>query len=166
MGDARQAAIRVAALKALDDKVSEAYERARVDALASLSPGDRLHAVLADGADIGTVWVEGRGPKPKVLNPAALLRWVKDNHPDEVETIEQVRESFLGVLLSRAENVDGEAVDAKTGEFLPGVVFKPGISFTKTSQTHDQVAAFTSALWAGELADFLPASVYPELETP
>jgi hypothetical protein len=159
--DARQAAIRVAALKALYDKVREAYNQARADAVAALSPGDRLHAALPDGADIGTVSVVAGKTTAKVTNPAALLEWVKINAPDEVETVARVRESYVGALLARCENVDGAAMHAKTGELLPGVRFDTGDPYARVTQTAEQLKTFTTALWAGELADVLPASVGP-----
>jgi hypothetical protein len=161
MSDARQAAIRVAALKALLDKVKAAYDQARADAVAALSPGDRMHAALPDGADIGTVSVTPGRTTAKVNNPAALLEWVRVNAPDEVETVARVRESYLGALLARCENVDGAAMHAKTGELLPGVRFETGDPYARVTQTHDQLKTFTTALWAGGLADVLPASVGP-----
>jgi hypothetical protein len=152
MSDARQAAIRVAALKALRDKVSDAYNQARADAVAALSPGDRLHAALPDGSDIGTVSVVDGKTSAKVTNPAALLKWVQVNAPDEVEQVPQVRESYLGALLARCENVDGAAMHAKTGELLPGVRFETGDPYARVTQTHDQAEAFVSAWRAGTLA--------------
>jgi hypothetical protein len=148
MADARQAVIRVAALKALLDKVKTAYDQARVDALEALSPGDRLHAALPDGADIGTVTVVDGRTSAKVTNPAALLEWVRVNAPDEVEQVPRVRESYVGALLSRCENVDGAAMHAKTGELLPGVRFETGDPYARVTQTTDQLAAFVAA-WAG-----------------
>jgi hypothetical protein len=141
----RDAVIRVAALKALYDKVREAYNAARADALDALSPGDRLHAALPDGADIGTVTVVDGRTTAKVVNPAALLEWVKVNAPDEVEQVPRVRESYVGALLARCENVDGAAMHGKTGELLPGVVFETGDPYTRVTQTHDQLAAFAEA---------------------
>jgi hypothetical protein len=148
MTNPREAAVRVAALKALHDKVREAYNQARADAVAALSPGDRLHAALPDGADIGTVSVVGGKTTAKVTNPAALLEWVTVNAPDEVETVARVRESYVGALLARCENVDGAAMHAKTGELLPGVAFQRGDNYTRVTQTTDQLAAFVKA-WAG-----------------
>jgi hypothetical protein len=145
MSDARQAAVRVAALKALLDKVRDAYEQARADAGATLSVGDRLHAALPDGADIGTVSVTAGRTTAKVTNPAALLEWVRVNAPDEVETVAVVRESYVGALLSRCENVDGAAMHAKTGELLPGVRFETSDPYTRVTQTHEQQAAFAEA---------------------
>jgi hypothetical protein len=150
--DARQAAIRVAALKALYDKVREAYNQARADAVAALSPGDRLHAALPDGADIGTVSVVAGKTTAKVTNPAALLEWVKINAPDEVETVARVRESYVGALLARCENVDGAAMHAKTGELLPGVRFETGEPYARVTQTADQQAAFVEAWRLGKPA--------------
>jgi hypothetical protein len=151
MGDARQAAVRVAALKALYDKVRAAYNQARTDALDALSPGDRLHAALSDGSDIGTVSVTPGRTTAKVVNPAALLEWVRINAPDEIEHVPTVRESYLGVLLSRAENVDGMAMNGKTGELLPGVRFETGDPYTRVTQTVEQLAAFVDAYNTGAL---------------
>jgi hypothetical protein len=166
-GDARQAAIRVAALKALRDKVSDAYNQARADAVAALSPGDRLHAALPDGADIGTVSVVDGKTTAKVTNPAALLEWVQTNAPSEVETVARVRDSYIGVLLSRCENVDGAAMHARTGELLPGVRFETGDPYTRVTQTHDQQAAFMEAWWSGEIRTALPfGTTRPQLADP
>jgi hypothetical protein len=152
----RDAVIRVAALKALYDKVREAYNQARADAVAELSPGDRLHAALPDGADVGTVTVVDGKTTAKVTNPAALLEWVQVNAPDEVETVARVRESYVGALLARCENVDGAAMHAKTGELLPGVRFETGEPYARVTQTHDQLAAFEEAwIHGGVLAGAL-----------
>jgi hypothetical protein len=155
MTNPREVAVRVAALKALYDKVKDAYNQARADALEALQPGDRLHAALPDGADIGTVSVVPAKTTAKVTNPAALLEWVTVNAPDEVEHVARVRESYVGALLSRCENVDGAAMHAKTGELLPGVRFETGEPYARVSQTHDQLAAFVQA-WAGGALPPLP----------
>jgi hypothetical protein len=151
MGDAREAVIRVAALKALRDKVSDAYNTARDAALDALHPGDRLRAELPDGSNIGTVTIVDGRTTAKVTNPAALLEWVRVNAPDEVETVARVRESYVGALLARCENVDGQAMHAKTGELLPGVRFETSDPYTRVTQTADQLAAFVDAYNAGEL---------------
>lgn len=147
----RDLVVRVATLKALYDKVKAAYNQARADAIGELGPGDRLRARLDDGSVIGTVTVvEGR-ITAKVTDPAALLEWVRVNAPDEVETVERVRESYVGALLSRCENVDGAAMHAKTGELLPGVAFSTGEDYARVSQTADQLAAFETAWGTGRL---------------
>ncbi len=151
MTNPRDVAVRVAALKALYDRVRDAYNAARAEASDTLQPGDRLRATLADGADIGTVSVvEGR-ITAKVTDPDALLKWVQVNAPGEVETVQRVRESYVGALLARCENVDGAAMHAKTGELLPGVAFTVGDTYARVTQTHDQQAAFVDAYNAGQL---------------
>jgi hypothetical protein len=161
MTNPREAAVRVAALKALDDKVHAAYNQARADALAALSPGDRLHAALPDGADIGTVSVVPAKTAAAVADPAALLAWVQTNAPTEVEAVYRVRESYIGALLARCENVDGAAMHAKTGELLPGVRFETGDAYARVSQTAEQLAAFAKAWRADEIRaiDELDAAV-------
>ncbi len=154
----RDVAVRVAALKALYDKVRDAYNAARAEAADTLQPGDRLRATLPDGANIGTVSVvEGR-TTAKVTDPDALLKWVQVNAPTEIETVHRVRESYVGALLSRCENVDGAAMHAKTGELLPGVGFTVGDTYARVTATHDQQAAFVEAWWRGDLADVLPGT--------
>jgi hypothetical protein len=145
MSDPREVAVRLAALKALLDRVKDAYNAARAEAADTLEPGDRLGATLTDGANIGTVTVvEGR-TTAKVTDPHALLAWVQTNAPSEVETVPRVRESYVGALLSRCENVDGQAMHAKTGELLPGVRFETGDTYARVTATHDQQAAFVEA---------------------
>jgi hypothetical protein len=173
MTDAREAAIRVAALKALYDKVRDAYNAARSDAVGALSPGDRLHAALPNGVDIGTVTVVDGKTTAKVTNPAALLEWVKVNAPDEVETVARVRESYVGALLARCENVDGQAMHAKTGELLPGVRFETGDPYARVTQTAGQQAAFVTAWRTTSIAWDIPElsldvilPVHPRLPEP
>jgi hypothetical protein len=163
MGEQNEAVVRVAALKALYDKVKTAYNQARLDVVEHMWAGDRLRAALPDGSDIGNVTVVKGRTTAKVTNPAALLEWVRVNAPDEVETVARVRESYVGALLARCENVDGAAMHAKTGELLPGVRFETGEPYTRVSQTHDQQAAFVEAWWAGGLTDMLPLLVSPRL---
>ncbi len=166
MTNPRDTAVRVAALKALYDRVRDAYNAARAEAADTLQPGDRLRATLAGGADIGTVTVvEGR-TTAKVTDPDALLKWVQVNAPSEVETVARVRESYVGALLSRCENLGGTdavgaAMHGKTGELLPGVGFTVGDAYARVTQTHDQQAAFVEAWWAGELPDVLPGGPVP-----
>jgi hypothetical protein len=169
MTNPREVAVRVAALKALYDKVRAAYNAARADAVAALSPGDRLHAALPDGADIGTVSVVDGKTTAKVTNQSALIEWVKANAPDEVVIVHvpQVRESYLGALLARCENVDGAAMHAKTGELLPGVRFETGEPYARVTQPADQQAMFLQAWRTGAagtrgLMSLLP----PEPEEP
>ncbi len=155
-GNPRDVAVRVAALKALYDRVKDAYNTARDEAATVLQPGDRLRATLSDGANIGTVTVvEGR-TTAKVTDPDALLKWVQVNAPSEVETVARVRESYVGALLARCENVDGAAMHGKTGELLPGVGFTVGDTYARVTATHDQQAAFVEAWRRGDLAS-IPA---------
>jgi hypothetical protein len=56
----------------------------------------------------------------KVSDEEALLDYVLDNFPGEVETITRVRDSFKKVLLGRVEVSDGVAYDT-TGEAVPGL---------------------------------------------
>lgn len=151
MTDARTAAIEVAALKALADEVSAQYKAAKQRALDALDAGDRKGAVLPDGQDIGTVWVTKGKVSGAVTDPAALLEWAKAYHPDEVETVHRVRDSFVAALLGRSENVDGTAVDTRTGEVIPGLTYRLTEPYVAAKQTPEQRQAFVRAWVDGHL---------------
>jgi hypothetical protein len=113
MSDLKAAAIRVAVLKALIDKVTAVDETARGELLAAMldSGAEKVTAELADGTKVSSVSLCG-GDKAvaRVVDDRAFLAWVKLHRPDEVE--EKVRASFKKVVLDEA---------AATGEEIPGV---------------------------------------------
>ena len=161
---ARTAALRLAALYALKDAITTAYNEARKEAEDELDPSDRKSAVLPNGANIGTISYTKGSFTAKVTDPDLLLGWVKDNAPGEVVTVETVRESYVKALLGRVKDSDGAAYDAKTGEVIPGVEFVHGDPYVKTAQTAEQREAFIAAWQRGEVPGVsLGAALTPEL---
>jgi len=101
----------------------------------------------------GTVSVAVRDDKPSISDEAALLAWVKDNHPGEV--VETVRPAFTKALLERAAIIDGMVIDTATGEALPWAGIREGAVYV-TTPTGDAKAKAT-ALWETALRDRLDA---------
>jgi len=146
---AREAAVRVAVLKALTDQIKETVAQARADVLKQLGAGDRKNAILPDGTSVGTVTVSVREGKVQayVEDEAAFLAWVTEERPDEIIT--EVRSSYRRALL------DGLA---KTGEVVPGVSFSRADDsepYVTVRQTDAQVAAVVCAWQDGSLATIL-----------
>ena len=76
--------------------------------------------------DLATVTLPVSREAPIVTDPAALAAWCERHHPTEVETLRQVRASYLPALLSALE-CDGDVVcDPDTGEVIPGLGVRPG----------------------------------------
>lgn len=89
-----------------------------------------------DGTPLVTLTVTEPKDKFVVSDPNAVLDWVIDNFPAETETVSQVRESFLKVLMSRLVNDTEEGVvDTATGSPVPGVKFVPAGDPTSFSTT-------------------------------
>ena len=82
----------------------------------------------------------------------AFLKWVKQNHPDAVETVEQIKATWREGFLKRAVETDLSApedrqcLDAATGEVIPGLGVSRGgvpigISITVESDAKKAFAA-------------------------
>jgi hypothetical protein len=76
--------------------------------------------------DLGTVILPVSKETVVVADPAAVLAWVKERHPSEVEHIEQVRPSFMVALLQRLAPAADIVVDPTTGEMVPGLAVRAG----------------------------------------
>lgn len=96
--------------------------------------------------DLATMTLGVSHETPYVTNEVALLEWVADRYPDQVETVEQIRPAFRTRLLDEAVIDDGDAVDAETGEVIRGVGVRPGgVAGSLTIRpTHDARVVFTA----------------------
>lgn len=149
-------------LKAVMAKVGEEQvKRVRAEIadalLDTLDPGDRKHATLSDGTDVGTISVSQTKVTAVVKNEAAFLAWVKQNRPDAVVTTEVVRESDRRILLEHA---------LRDGALLPGVEFVPGGGNLTVSVSDGQRQALAAAYQAGaiDMADLeLPEGLTDDL---
>lgn len=89
--------LKVAALRMLSDRASDAYERARLEAEAVLPKGARW-PVEIDDVKVGTVTRSAPGKAAHVSDEVAFTAWVKERYPEDVEpeidivgTTEQVK---------------------------------------------------------------------------
>lgn len=105
-----------------------------------LSPGDRKHATLADGTDVGTISVTQVKTKLVVTDERAFTAWVKEHRPHMI--VETVRETDARALLDKA---------LKDGEVLPGVEFTTTGGNLSVSVSEDQRKAIAAAYQAGSI---------------
>lgn len=139
-------------LKALADRVAAALTAAKTDTLAAMEVGERLVVKVGD-VPVGTVTVTHGRVAARITDPRALLAWVKANHPTEVVAVEEVRSSFVTVLLKRAKDC---------GEVIPGVEVSTGDPYL-LAPVDDAASQVIAGAWAdGTLR--LPASVLPQIE--
>lgn len=112
---AHRAILESAILKELD----ALYDETR-GALAEsgMQPGDRVTV-----GDLGYVQVTKPRPSRRVVDWAALTRWVEQHAPDQIITTTQISPSFIKALTT-----SGEYVSPTTGEVLEpeGVGTMPG----------------------------------------
>ena len=97
--------------KWLEDRIKEwkAEAKRNLDLLA----GERKAAVV-DGAVLGHVTMVNGRKTAKVVNDAALLAFVKDRYPNEIEVTERIQPAFLKRLLDdvakKGAHVDADGV--------------------------------------------------------
>lgn len=103
--------------KWLGEKVTEWEKAAKPDL--GLLVGERKAAVV-EGMVIGHVTMAKGARRAKVANENALLAWVADNHPTEIETVTRIRPAFLTSLLDKAKRV-GAMVDSD-GVVIDGLI--------------------------------------------
>lgn len=127
--DALTPACRAAVLKALLDEVGAAYKAARDggdDQLRQLNAqagADRLE-IRVPGVDapVARLSLSSEATKSVAVNEEAMLAWARTRHPEEVQTIEQVRPAFRTALLDRlVMDADGVVTDPATGERIDWV---------------------------------------------
>lgn len=73
----------------------------------------------------GTVPLSLSQDRVEVTDEAALVAWVADNYPSEVETVLTVRPAFRDLLLKGLAE-SGEDCCTADGTRVPGVVFRAG----------------------------------------
>lgn len=101
MSELERATVRAAVLKILNDRVYAAFKAAKDEVASHLGPEGRKNAVL-EGNKLASVSVSKSG-RITVTNEPALLRWVQENYPTEIETVERVRPAFLDLIKKDTE---------------------------------------------------------------
>lgn len=146
-----------AALAAIKAGIEAAMKEAGNDAL---SFGTQ-NGVKSFMTPFGAVTLVTKDPAI-AFDDAALLAWVQENHPTEVETITRVRPSFEKVLRDRLVIVKGEDVlDPATGELLEfATVVQPGDPHISFPSSKEQKAAKAEAVeWVRGRTDELTGAL-------
>lgn len=99
--------------------------------------------------DVATVAASVSHESVSVDNSRALVAWVEQRYPTEVERVPTVRAAWLADFLLRAKPNGDVACDPDTGEIVPGLSVREGGHFAGVSirATSDAKAVF------GALAD-------------
>jgi hypothetical protein len=101
--------------------------RAEVEAEALAEYEENGNGVTWTMRDLGKVTLPLSTEAPVISDVEALTKWAKIRHPENVETVEQVRAAFQTWLLQNAEIVaDGVVMDPETGEVIPGMAVREG----------------------------------------
>lgn len=109
---------------AAKDKAAALREQLNADARAELAEQGMAPTWRLPG--VGTATLPVTQQTAYVADMLALLAWVADRYPSEVEQIPQVRPAFQATLAARVV-VDGESVvDSATGEVVPGYAVRAG----------------------------------------
>jgi hypothetical protein len=138
--------------KVLGDRVKAANAAAKDTVLATGAPGDRVTPRLPDGTPLKGASVsiaEGRR-NLVVVDERAFRAWVKAQHPTEVESIEQVRPSYLDSLRAGADE-SGPVFDPATGEEIPGLEVRNGAPYVSVRAAGPAVAVIEQAWQDGTL---------------
>lgn len=127
-------------MRALKNRVKELELEINAQFLAALDEGDSKAATLPDGITLGKVTKTRGRLTPTVIDETAFLRWVQENHPEEIEP--QVRPAFRAKIIETTKSY-GVAIDPSTCEVVPGVELRTGdpfISF-RPARGYQQIVA-------------------------
>lgn len=168
-------ALQAAVLKALETRVKSAQAEIKLELADLLAREETIPAKLDDR----TVAKVSK-PKPRaagrVTNGDALFKWVKDNHPEEIErrldldaatldmlaemhpdwVTESVRPSYAAHLCDLAKT-NGSAFDEKTGEEVPGVEQAEDAESIRVTPDKTAGDLIEEAWQQGRLAELLTA---------
>lgn len=152
----REDAVRLALLKVLGEMLGETKGVADCAVRDEWHPGDRLTAALPDGTCVGTVTLANGKKTAKIDNAIDFTEWARKAHPDQIETVkfDRVKPDFAERLLSAARQ-RGVAVDAETGEVVPGIEVSQGDPYPMVKLTDDAREAVAKAWQVGELAELV-----------
>lgn len=164
MTDVREQALRAALLKVITERLGDAKKVAHTEISDTWQEKDRTTAVLPGRRVLGTVTLASGKTTAKVADQAAYEKWVRETHPGEfVEiTVRQVRPEFTTRILSAARQL-GTAVDAETGELVPGVDVVKGDPHPMVRLDSEALALVAEAWQSGELAELVGGLLRPAI---
>lgn len=162
--DARTTALHLTAVTKLGERLRLTAVALRAQVTEELQVGDRLTVTL-DGVRISQVTCKAGAVSTRVSDRAALLAWVRQWYPTEVETLttSQVRPAFVEKILAWAKTA-GEPVDPSSGDLIPGVEVHQGEPTIAVTPTKEADAAIAAAWASGQLP--LPSQILQLPTTP
>lgn len=128
--------------QALVDAAGAQVKAMRQELLAEMGPGDRIAARAPSGKEVGKVWVSDPKARTVVTDSEAFVRWVQENHPEEVVMIPTVRSSYRDALIK------ADGIDPTTGEEVPGMaqtVGTPTLTVSPTEYGRSLAAKFVGS---------------------
>lgn len=157
-------ASRLALLKVLGERLKDAKTAADCEIRDTWRPKDRAAAVLPDGTEIGAVTLASGRKKSSLTDETAFEKWVAKTHPEEMETVTltRPRPEFTERLMSAARQL-GEAVDAATGEAVPGITVTEGEAYP-TVRLASGAADLLAVAWRDGVLTDLIGSLLPAIE--
>ena len=131
-------ATRFMLLDRLAKRVKTAADAAKAELDKGMLPGDRTGVSLPLNGEPVVLGAVTR-PKPTtkwvVTDEAALLAWVKEDHPERIEMVPQIREWYVKSLLDNAAANGAPITDE--GEIVPGIGQKTGSSYISPKPEKD-----------------------------
>lgn len=153
----QEQALQMALLKVLVTELATAKKVADCEIRDTWRPSDRLTATIPGGEDIGTVTLAKGRASAAVTDQAAYEAWVRVNHPEWIETVpatERINPDATARLTSAARK-NGVAVDAETGEEVPGITVSAGDPYPMVKLTGDAREAVAAAWRDGSLTELV-----------
>jgi hypothetical protein len=149
-------ALRFALLKVLVAELAGAKRVADCEIRDEWRPSDRLTATIPAGKDIGTVTLAKGKTTASVTDLAAYEAWAAKAHPEWIETatITRVNLDATMRLLAAARKL-GVAVDAETGEVVPGIAVNEGDPYPMVKLADDARDVVARAWHKGQLTELV-----------
>lgn len=146
MSEQRGDALYLAVLRVLGGRLAIAKDLLNDNVNDSWEVGDRAVAVLPSGKRVAQVTLTKGKVGAAVGNERDFLDWVREFHPSEIQTIEQVNPAFKARILKAA---------AQTGEDYPGVDLRMGRPSPMVKLDADADALIEEAWQSGELHELV-----------
>lgn len=119
---------------------------------------------LPDGTKIASLTLTIPEPRVESTDEAALIAWVEEHYPTEVEYVAQIRPAFLTALMGRIETGDDGSVfdPALDGLLVDGLQLKdaaePSSFSTRWTKKDESLAKLQALLGRDEIAALLEGS--------
>ncbi len=180
MTNVRDENLRLALVKAVADEIAAGMTQLRASHLEALveqydETGNKSFSVrLPNGMKVATITLPEGKEYFEVANEAEFLAWMRQNHPDTIETVtvppqpemtyEQVSPKAATALLKSLTAAGEGAIDV-AGEIVPGVQYHPVKTPSSFSVRYEPEgkARVIDAWRTGELAGLVGTDVLPQI---